>query len=444
MKPYPPLGILYISAYLKKYGWDNEVFDSTFSTEEQLKKKLISDSPEILALYTNLVTKESVIRLIQFVKTQHELSRTTIILGGPDVTHNIDDYLKASADILVVGEGEQTMLELVQHFSVNGADLKDISGIAFLYNGTVIRTPPRKKIKDLDELPMPDRAAINLKKYIDVWKKRHGYSAISVSTQRGCPYTCKWCSTAVYGQSYRRRSPKNVVAELKLIHREYAPDTVWFVDDVFTVSHNWLAEFSREMVSEKLNMKFECITRAERLNDTVLAQLKDAGCFRIWIGAESGSQQILNAMDRRVEVTVVRDMIRRTKKFNIETGTFIMIGYPGETEKDINETIHHLKISDPEHFTITLSYPIKGTDLYDQVETDILDFPDWQTSTDRDLDFKRTYNRKFYHHAIRRVTNEVNYNKQLLAGKRLSPEALNYMIRSIFAYFGMKWERTKG
>ena len=444
MKPYPPLGILYISAYLKKNGFDCDVFDSTFSSRTELEQKLISDSPKIVAIYTNLVTKVNVIKLIKFIQSQKNLSHTKIVLGGPDVTYNTENYLKAGADIVVIGEGEQTMLELAEHILRNEHQLSDVNGIAYLESGKEVKTPPRLKMKELSELPWPDRKAIDLTKYIDVWKTHHGQSTVSVSTQRGCPYTCKWCSTAVYGQSYRRRPAGDVVAELKWIKETYNPDNIWFVDDVFTVSHKWLDEFCEQMVEANLGLKFECITRAERLNDDVLGKLKQAGCFRIWIGAESGSQKIIDAMDRRVDVNLVRSMIRKTKEYGIESGTFIMVGYPGEDESDINETITHLEESDPDHFTITLSYPIKGTDLYNEVEQKITTSGDWEITPDRALDFERTQNTRYYHHAIRKVTNRVWFSKSAKANGMLAPATLKFKIKSDLANLGMKLEKLRG
>ena len=152
----------------------------------------------------------------------------------------------------------------------------------------------------------------------------------------------------------------------------------------------------------------------------MLALLKEAGCYRIWIGAESGSQKIIDAMDRRVDVETVQEAIHKANALGIETGTFIMLGYPGEDKKDIKDTIEHLKRSNPTHYTITIAYPIKGTTLYNEVEGDITIQPDWETSTDRDIDFKRTYTRKFYEHAARKVINEVNFHRELLKGKNRS------------------------
>jgi anaerobic magnesium-protoporphyrin IX monomethyl ester cyclase len=444
MKPYPPLGVLYISAYLKQNGFACDVFDSTFSSKGVLEEKLVSERPSIVALYTNLVTKVNVIKLMKFIRSQESLAHTKIILGGPDVTYNTFNYLKAGADFLVIGEGEQTMLELAQHLLKGEHVINEISGIAYLESGEEVKTKSRIKLKDLDELPWPDRKAIDLGKYIDVWKNNHGQSTVSVSTQRGCPYTCKWCSTAVYGQSYRRRPADDVVAELKWIKETYNPDNIWFVDDVFTVSHKWLDEFCDLMIETNLDMKFECITRAERLNDQVLEKLKKAGCFRIWIGAESGSQRIIDAMDRRVDVNVVRSMIRKTKEYGIETGTFIMVGYPGEDESDITETIKHLEESDPDHFTITLSYPIRGTDLFNEVASKITTTGDWEVTPDRLLDFERTQNTRYYHYAIRRVTNQVWYKKSVKNNGVLSASTLKFRLKSDLAQFGMKLEKFRG
>ncbi len=413
MRPYVPLGILYISAWLQKNGYENEVFDSTFSSFDLQKQFILETQPDVLAIYTNLMTKLNVLRTIQFVKSEPKLKHTKIILGGPEVTNHIDKFLENGADFIIQGEGEESMLELVQFLdgkSENGID--KISGISYKNEmGITVFTGERTKLKNLDELPLPNRTKVNLQLYFDAWKAKHGTSAISINTMRGCPYSCKWCSRAVYGQSYRRRSAKHVVDELEWIQNNYQVDTVWFVDDVFTVSHKWLKEFRLELESRNLSIAYECITRADRMNAEVIDELKASGCFRVWIGAESGSQKVIDLMDRRVDVLQVRDMIRQAQAKGIQAGTFIMVGYPGETEEDIFETIKHLKDSDPDIFTITVAYPIKGTPLYLEVENDFIKDLPWETSTDRDIDFKRTYPRKFYNYAVRHIVNEVNAGK---------------------------------
>lgn len=416
MKPYVPLGILYISAFLEKNNISHDVFDSTFSDFEKLCLKISSEKYDAIGIYVNLMTKLNVLKIIRFVKSNVELKHTRIILGGPEVRHHAKEFLKHGADIIVIGEGEQTMFELLTKgnlFSsdINTDELENINGIAYLNHDEIVFTNPRENLKHIDELPFPNRKKVNLQLYIDAWKNKHGKSAVSVSTMRGCPYTCKWCSRAVYGQTYRRRSAKLVADELLWINQNYNADSVWFVDDVFTISHKWLQEFRDEIVSRKIKVSFECITRADRLNEDAVKLLKDSGCFRVWIGAESGSQKIIDAMDRRVDVNRVSEMILLAKKYGIESGTFIMVGYPGETMNDIEETIEHLKRSQPDHYTITIAYPIKGTPLYMEVENDFTEKINWEQSTDRMIDFKRTHTRRFYEYAIRLIYNEVRLDK---------------------------------
>lgn len=451
MKPYPPLGLLYLSSWLDMHGIENEVFDTTFSTKENFKKHLLATCPRILALYVNLMTKLTVLELARFVRSQKTLKNTLLVFGGPDVTHNVENYLDAGAHILVIGEGEQTLLEIVElgmrdaEFAkgdsaslIPDSTLANIPGIAFLQSDrSVFKTAAREKIRDLDTLPFPNRKKINLQLYLDAWKKAHGHNAVSLSTQRGCPYTCKWCSTAVYGQSYRRRSPQDVVDEIVCLQKDYDFDLIWFVDDVFTVSHKWLGEFQNELKKRSVKVQFECITRADRLNEEVIMVLKEAGCFRVWIGAESGSQRVIDAMDRRVDVGQVRSMIQSARRAGIEAGTFIMLGYPGETENDIRETVKHLKESNPDLFTITVAYPIKGTGLYEEVGASTFSALPWEERTDRELDFHRSYPRRYYDFAVRWTVNAVHLHKARLAGKHLTFNGLKLLGKACAARAGM-------
>lgn len=445
-KPYPPLGLLYLSAWLEQAGYDNSIFDSTFSSSTEHQDYLREEEPDVIAIYTNLMTKIEVVKLVQFIRSQANLKNALIVIGGPDVTHNIENYLGIGSDVIVIGEGEQTLLELVEatekglrpHFGhIHGLAYKD-------EDGNIIRTQKRGHLKAVDELPVPNRKKIDLHQYLNTWKTHHSRSSISVSTQRGCPYTCRWCSTAVYGQSYRRRSPEKVVEELIELKATYSPDQVWFVDDVFTVSHKWLQKFRDEMVAQKVDLEFECITRAERLNNEVLGMLKDAGCFRVWIGAESGSQKILDAMDRRVDATQVQSMIMAAQKHGMEAGTFIMLGYPGETEEDIVETLNHLRKANPNLFTITIAYPIKGTGLYNEIDAKRLKELDWTKSTDRDIDFQRTYCRKYYDYAVRWVVNGLNIHKAKSNGQGMRFSVFKMRIKFFLSRIFMFWYKTFG
>lgn len=435
MRPYPPLGLLSISAFLKAKGIANTIFDSTFSSKTDLFAYLLKQKPKYLALYVNLMTKLNILEIIHFVRRQKSLNHTRIILGGPEVTYHIEPFLKHGAEFIVIGEGEQTLYELISNLDTPFNPFMDtVDGIAFINaNGDVVKNKPRAKIKNIDQLPFPNREGIALEKYMNAWKDRHGYSTISMTTMRGCPYSCNWCSRAVYGMSYRRRSAALVANELAMLKQRYNPDALWFVDDVFTVSHKWLREFAAEVVKQDAVIPYECITRADRMNEEVLDLLARTGCFRVWIGAESGSEKILKLMDRRVRATQVREMIKMAQSKGIEAGTFIMLGYPGEQWEDIVATRDHLVEAIPDQFTITLAYPIKGTPLFSEVENILIKPLPWESSTDRDKDFERPFSRAFYQNAIRWIVNEVNYHKSKQEGVEGWGEGFKFKLKSMAA-----------
>ena len=413
MRPYPPLGILYISSYLEANGFANDVYDSTFSDLTSLKTYIEETKPGIIGIYTNLMTKLNVLKIIHFLKSDTSLQNIKIILGGPEVRNHKEKFLAYGADIIVFGEGEDTMLDLVKAWSSGvEPDLHNMQGIAFKDKEGIIIMPDRVLIRDINQLAFPNRKKINLQLYFDAWKQKHGFSMVNVNTMRGCPYSCKWCSRAVYGGSYRRRSAALVVDEIQWLQQNYQFDMIWFVDDVFTINHKWLNEFAAEIEKRKVAVSYEIITRSDRVNEEVLQLLKQSGCFRVWIGAESGSQKVIDAMDRRVKVEQVRETIKMVKAYGMEAGTFIMLGYPGEEEADIKETLHHLKYSNPDYYTITVAYPIKGTPLYSEVENIFTEKLPWESSTDRDIDFKRRYKRSYYTQAIKWINNEMLYKQK--------------------------------
>ena len=219
MKPYAPLGLLYISGYLNSKKIENYLFDATFSDFKSQLEFIACKKPKVVAIYTNLMTKINVIKLVRILKKAPAYGFPKIILGGPDVSYNIKNYLKIGAHFLVIGEGEETMAELYLAI-INKNSLSKVNGIAYCKENKIVKTTPRTKIKDLSLLPLPNRDGITIEKYLSVWKEFHGKSSMTISTQRGCPYTCKWCSTAVYGQSYRRRPAKLVVEEMALLKKK--------------------------------------------------------------------------------------------------------------------------------------------------------------------------------------------------------------------------------
>src|ERR1700761_3261971 len=245
MKPYPPLGLLYLSAYLKKQGHSVEIYDSTFGTRAELENKIQEMPGGIVGIYTHLVNRGALLMVIECARAVE----ATVILGGPESANYTGEYLRYGADVVVVGEGETTLTDLLFALpSLGRHRLNDIRGIAFKSEaGDIVATGERGKINDLDTLPLPDREAIDHQKYLDVWRKYHGASSINLITARGCPYRCTWCSHAVYGYSHRRRSPENVAAEVAWIVERYDPDQLWYADDVFTISNPWLQRYNGQL-----------------------------------------------------------------------------------------------------------------------------------------------------------------------------------------------------
>ena len=395
MKPYPPLGLLYLSAYLKVQGYEVEVYDSTFGSREELLGRLRRSTGGVIGIYTNLITRRSVLEIAAVAKE----SGWSVILGGPESANYPNEYLAAGADVIVIGEGEATLTEVMAALPVRGPNrLHDVRGIAFKDEaGRVVQTHERAKIPDLDSLPLPDRDAIDHRKYLDAWRTYHGASSVNLITARGCPYRCKWCSHAVYGYSHRRRSPAKVAEEVQWIVDHYDPDQLWYADDVFTISHPWMKSYAAELRARGIHKPFETITRADRLqSEAAVEALRELGCYRIWIGSESGSQRILDAMERGVRVEAVQRSVKLAQQYGIKVGMFLMWGYEGEELEDIAATVEHVKQSNPDIFFTTVAYPIGGTPYFDAVRHKVELSTPWAEATDRDYRISDRRDKSYY------------------------------------------------
>lgn len=415
MKPYPTLGLLYISSHLKARGFDVELYDTTFRSMAEFEAHVLEKRPGLVGLYVNLMTKQNALKQIRLCKA----AGATMVLGGPEPVNYAAEYLETGADIIVAGEGELTLEDLIPHLARYGQQRLDtVRGIIYRGENGLLQTPAREQIADLSQQPWPDREAIDMARYLDTWKSHHGHSSVSLITARGCPYTCTWCSHSVFGYTHRRRKPEDVVDEIAWIKERYNPDQLWYADDVLTINPRWFLSFAGLMQERDLRLPFECISRADRLNEQIVDALAGLGCYRLWIGAESGSQRILDAMTRKASVVDIQAKTKMLQARGIEVGMFIMLGYDGEEVSDIEATVDHLKRSTPDVFLTTVAYPIKGTRYYERVDSRIAANAAWEARTDRDLIVQGRHSRQFYDHATRWMVNEVNLHKARQAGNR--------------------------
>ena len=435
MKPYPTLGLLYISSHLKAKGLAVDLFDGTFETLASFDAYVQRTRPTLVGIYCNLMTKGNVLKQMALCKAVG----ATVVLGGPEPENYADEYLEHGADFVIAGEGELTLEDLIaQRAQPDSIAIEQIPGLIYhAADGTVQRNLPRAQMKDLSAQPWPDRDAIDMHRYLDTWKTHHGVSSVSLITARGCPYTCTWCSHSVFGQTHRRRSVEDVADEVEWIVNTYNPDQLWYADDVFTIVPRWTIAFAAELKKRGIRVPFECISRPDRLNEKVIAALADMGCYRLWLGAESGSQRILDRMKRRTDAEDVQRKSLMLQAAGIEVGMFIMLGFEGEEIIDIEDTVDHLKASQPNLFLTTVSYPIKGTAYYDEVADKLTNHLAWDQRTDRDLGVADRFSADFYQHATRYMVNEVNFHKERLAGSRNIARLGKLYLNARFGRFNM-------
>jgi len=399
MKPYAPLGLLYLSSYLRGKGFEVAIYDSTFGSRDALFRILETEPPATLGIYANLMTRANALAILQ----RAVACGWKVIMGGPEPANYADQYLAAGAHVVVSSEGELTLEEILR-----AVPLERVPGLCFrAVDGSTVNTGPARLLADLDKQPWPDRERIDMGPYLSVWREHHGAGSVSLITARGCPYHCRWCSHSTFGKTHRRRSAHSVVDEVEWILNRYHPEQLWFADDVFTIHHGWLDEYAAETRRRGLRVPFECITRADRVNARVAAQLAELGCDRVWIGSESGSQRLLDAMERGVTVAQVREAVGQLKQNGIRTGMFFMWGYEGEQPADIEATYEQVKACRPDVFFTTISYPIMGTPYYDEVAPKLVQLGPWQATTDRDIKIRGRRSRRYYQLADQLLRSET-------------------------------------
>jgi anaerobic magnesium-protoporphyrin IX monomethyl ester cyclase len=339
----------------------------------------------------------------------------TVIVAGHDAADHPELYLEAGASFVILGEAEQTLGELVDRLAAGGAseviDRADLAGLAFRQRGFVRRTGKRKLLADLDQLPLPAWDLVDVERYRTFWRQRHGYFSLNVVTTRGCPYLCNWCAKPVYGNTYHSRSPANVLAEIRLLRERYAPDHLWFCDDILGLKSRWLVAWSEAMAAEGLAIPFLCQTRVDLMTEDNVRALRRAGCAEVWMGAESGAQPVLDAMDKGITVEETRTAVARLRAQGIRVGLFLQFGYPGEGWPEIQATRRMVRDLLPDDIGVSVSYPLPGTGFHEKVKGALGDKRNWRESDDLDPLVPGAFSADFYQALARTVHGELRVRR---------------------------------
>lgn len=426
-QPYAPLGTLYAAAVLRENGYAVSLFDSMFAhTAEDCITALDNHRPDIFVIYDdgfNYLTKmcltnmrEAAFKMIQYAKERNCI----VIVSSSDATDHYEKYLQQGADFVLLGEAELTLLELVNTIAAGENEYMGVAGITYREKEAVIKTARRNVLKDLDSLPFPAWDIADLEPYRKMWLKSSGYFSMNMATTRGCPFKCNWCAKPIYGNRYNSRSPGNVVAELRFLHERYRFDHIWFCDDIFGLKPGWVAGFAALMEKEKFVFSYKIQSRVDLLlQDETIQELAKSGCTKIWMGAESGSQQVLDAMDKGTTVPQIYEATRRLKKNGIHPCFFIQFGYPGETKEDIRKTIGMINELLPHEIGISVSYPLPGTAFFDKVKNELKEKANWTDSDELALMFSNTYQPAFYKQLHRYVHASYRKHKAIAQARKL-------------------------
>jgi radical SAM superfamily enzyme YgiQ (UPF0313 family) len=331
--------------------------------------------------------------------------------------------LQAGFDFVLVGEVEETLRELAV-----GVAPGKIAGLAFIdpHTGAIRRTAPRTPRSNLDELPRPAWDLIDLEPYRKAWVDHHGFFSLNLVSSRGCPFRCNWCAKPIWGNHYHARSPFAVAEEMLHVKEAYAPDSIWFADDIFALSARWTEEFSFAVEQMRAQIPFKMQSRCDLMTRRTVADLKRAGCAEVWMGAESGSQQILDAMEKGTTVEQVYKARENLKRNGIRAGLFLQFGYPGETWQDIESTIEMVRTVRPDDVGVSVTYPLPGTKLYQLVSAQLGRKTNWSDSNDLAMLFKGTYSTELYRALARAIHVEVRNpnNMEAIASAWASVDAL--------------------
>jgi anaerobic magnesium-protoporphyrin IX monomethyl ester cyclase len=385
---FPPLGLGYIASYLRKNNISVDIVDCTFLNWAEAVERIRGTKPKIIGIQSMFTMKQKAIELAKLLRNECDL----LIAGGPLPTTNPISFL-VDFDLVVIGEGEQTMLELVRRFEKN-LNYSDIKGIVYKEDGQIKSTPLREFMQNIDKIPFPARDLFDNRAYKENFFKKFGYTITPIMTSRGCPYNCDFCSRPVFGNTFRTRSPNNIMDEMEEVV-ESGYDRIWFADDCFTLDRKRLIDICDGIIKNHINVKWECLSRVDTIDRETTQRMKEAGCVRMFFGIESGNNSVLKLMNKQINIEKACEAVSLTKQAEIQSGAFFIIGYPGETDETILDTINFASSLPLDYLSFTLPYPIPGTHLYERVKNNLI-VDDWEGSSHHQLiEHKLLYHSNF-------------------------------------------------
>jgi anaerobic magnesium-protoporphyrin IX monomethyl ester cyclase len=406
MQPYPPLGTLYAASLLRRHGHSVALFDSMLESPTESFSELVRRlRPRIVAVYEdsfNFLSKMCLNRMREDsygMIAAAKAAGARVVVNGSDASDRSGEYLSRGADYVLLGEAEWTLLELVGALVGDGASRRpeEVRGLAYLRQGeSVVRTLPRPLMENLDDLPFPARDLVDISGYRDAWKRAHGYFSLNLIASRGCPYRCNWCARPIYGQTFNVRSPLCVAEEMRELRDRYGADHLWFADDLFGIRPEWLGELADHVGRLDAAVPFKMQSRVDLMGPDSVDALRRAGCAEVWMGVESGSQKILDSMDKGTSVAEIVRASARLRGSGIRSCFFVQFGYPGETWEDIEKTVELIRETRPDDIGVSVSYPLPGTVFHERVRGQLGDQTHWIDSEDLAMMFRGTYTSEFY------------------------------------------------
>src|SRR5450759_2188052 len=406
MQPYPPLQTLLAAACLRREGYEVALFDPALERPETgFEQALARHRPRLVAVCEdnfNYLTKMCLLRNRELAGWMAQTARragVAAIVNGSDASDRAAEYLAAGFSYVLEGEVEDAIVE-VARLMLSGGDAPgpELRGIAFRdpRTGAVRKTPRRAPIADLDSLPMPAWDLIDAAPYRQAWTSAHGYFSINMVSSRGCPYRCNWCAKPIWGDSYHCRSARLVAEEMLELKTRFQPGHLWFADDIFALSQQWTLEFADAVESLGAQIPFKMQSRCDLMTRPTAGGLRRAGCAEVWMGVESGAQDVLDAMDKGTRLWQVHDARENLRRHGIRACYFLQFGYPGETWAEIEKTIALVRDTRPDDIGISVSYPLPGTAFHQMVSSQLGPKENWADSDDLDMMFQGAFTTGFY------------------------------------------------